>query len=312
MHINQHVFKAIVDTHVLVFEKNNFIKNNEIEIDIFEKGEIKHHQFIDKYSMPENGDVINVLSSDDDKNLFEKIKEKSIFIKDISVVFNGVKPFEKGKGNPPQTVEIVETKPFVVENAKRPKGNFWKPLLRGSLINRYANFWDNNSWIAYGEWLAAPRDSKIFEAEEKIVVRQTGDSIIATLIGADIICRNNLHVIISKGLSHKLILGILNSKLTDFYYNQINPEKGEALAEVKKQHVEQLPIPKNVSKQQETEIIKLVEQLLQLHKDLQTATLPNQTEQIKMRISYCEDKINAVVYELYGLTGEEVRLVEER
>jgi copper chaperone CopZ len=38
---------------------------------------------------------------------------------------------------------------------------------------------------------------------------------------------------------------------------------------------------------------------------------PNQKEQIKMRISYCEDKINAVVYGLYGLTEEEINFVEK-
>ncbi|MBK9355443.1 MAG: hypothetical protein IPN09_16180 [Bacteroidetes bacterium] len=67
-----------------------------------------------------------------------------------------------------------------------------------------------------------------------MIVRQTGDRIIATIIGKDIICRKNLHIVISNSLSHHFILGILNSKLTNFYYQQINPEKGEALAEVKK------------------------------------------------------------------------------
>ncbi|MFT4061592.1 MAG: hypothetical protein QM642_04460, partial [Edaphocola sp.] len=91
----------------------------------------------------------------------------------------------------------------------------------------------------------------------------------------------------------------------------INPERGEVLAEVKKQHVEQLPIPKNVSEKQRNEIIKLVEQLLHLNADLKTETLPNRMEQLKNRIDYCEDKINQIVYELYGLTEEEIRLVEQ-
>jgi len=39
--------------------------------------------------------------------------------------------------------------------------------------------------------------------------------------------------------------------------------------------------------------------------------LPNQIEQIKSRIEYCEDKINEIVYELYGLTEEEVKIIEK-
>jgi len=205
----------------------------------------------------------------------------------------------------------MKTKPYVAENQSKPiQGKNWLPLLRGSLMNRYANFWSENSWINYGEWLAAPRDPKVFEAIEKIVVRQTGDRIIATLIGANIICRNNLHVIISNEFNHKFILGVLNSKLTDFYYFQINPERGEVLAEVKKQHVEQLPIPKNVSDKQQNEIIKLVDQLLQLNKDKQNATLPNQIEMLENRIEFAESKINQIVYELYELNEEEIAIVE--
>ncbi|MDR0307252.1 MAG: N-6 DNA methylase [Chitinispirillales bacterium] len=310
MHISEYIFKAVVDTHVLVFERNNYIKNYEVEIDIFGKGEIKHHQFIDQCELPDNGDVINILSSEEEKALFEKIKKQSAVIQDMCVVYNGVKPFEKGKGNPPQTNQTLQEKPFVFENKPKPKGKHWLPLLRGSLINKYSNFWNNDSWIQYGEWLAAPRDPQIFEAKEKIVVRQTGDSIIATLIGADIICRNNLHIIISNEMDHRFLLGVLNSKFTGFYYYLINPEKGEALAEVKKQHVEQLPIPKNVSKQIETEIIKHVDKLLRLNKEVQTAALPNQIDQIKSRISHSEDHINMLVYELYELTEEEIKTIE--
>lgn len=309
LHINEHIFKAVVDTHVLVFEKSK-PKNNVVVIDIFEKNEFREHQILKQNSLPNNGDIINILAKEEDKKLFERIKSKSTFIKDECFSNVGVKPFQVGKGKPKQTREIVDTKPFVVENQPKPKGENWKPLLRGSLINKYANFWNNNSWIDYGEWLAEPRDPKVFEAKEKIAIRQTGDRIIATLIGANIICRNNLHVVISNELDHKFILGVLNSKLTDFYYFQINPERGEVLAEVKKQHVEQLPIPKNISKKQQNEIIKLVEQLLTLNKDLQTVTLADKKEQLENRISFTEDKINQIIYDLYDLTTEERKQIE--
>ena len=42
-----------------------------------------------------------------------------------------------------------------------------------------------------------------------------------------------------------------------------------------------------------------------------TATLPNQIEQIKSMIGYCEDKINEIVYGLYGLTEEEIKMIEK-
>ena len=310
LHIKDKVFNAVVDTHVLVFEKNADIKNTELEIDLLSNKVIEPFQTISQLNLPDNGDVINILANEDDKNLFEKINKQSVQIAEIAKTFSGITLYEKGKGKPQQTAEIMRLRPFDSDSLQKPKGENWIPLMRGSLMNRYINSWDNNYWVNYGEWLAAPRNIKIWEAKEKIIVRQTGDRIIATLIGANIICRKNLHVIISNELDHKFILGILNSKLTDFYYQQINPERGEALAEVKKTHVEQLPIPKDVSDQQQNEIIKLVEQLLTLNKELQTVTLADKKEQLQNRISFTEDKINQIIYELYELTEEEIKLIE--
>ena len=50
--------------------------------------------------------------------------------------------------------------------------------------------------------------------------------------------------------------------------------------------------------------------MLQLNKDLQTATLPEQKEQIQQRINYTDKKIDQLVYQLYDLTEEEIKVVE--
>ena len=222
-------------------------------------------------------------------------------MKDVSNVFNGVKPFEKGKGKPPQTAQIMRDKPFVVEGSK-PAGADWMPLLRGRLIQRYVTLWNNNSWIKYGEWLAAPRDPAIFEAPEKIFVRQTGDSIIATLGKLGFVARDNLHIILPK-ISTNLffVLGVLNSKAIDFAYCFINPEKGEALAQVKKNHIEELPLPKVVldGPQRQKPIITLVGRVLAAkQRDAEADT------------SMLESEIDKLVYALYGLTPDEIALIE--
>ena len=99
LHIKEHIFKAVVDTHVLVFERNNYIKNYDVVIDVFEKKEITPLHIIDQNKLPDNGDIINILANEKDKKLFEKIKNNSSSVQEISTVYNGVKPFEKGKEN---------------------------------------------------------------------------------------------------------------------------------------------------------------------------------------------------------------------
>lgn len=312
LNFKKRVFDAIVDTHVLVFEKNSYLKNNAVIIDLNDSVATNQHQQISQYNLPNNGDVINIISSESEKTLFEKLKINSVFVKDICFSNVGVKPFQVGKGKPKQTREIVTQKPFVKENQEKPIGEHWLPLMRGSLMNRYVNHWNNNSWIEYGEWLAEPKNPNIFLKDEKIIVRQTGDKIVATIIGKNIIARDNLHIIISETISHHFILGFLNSKLTDFYYTQINPEKGEILAQVKKSHIEQLPIPQNYTTQSYNQIINHVQQLLQLNKELLTANLDSKKEHIKSKIEYNEDKINALVYQLYNLTDDEIKLIESK
>ena len=92
----------------------------------------------------------------------------------------------------------------------------------------------------------------------------------------------------------------MNSQLTNFYYEFLNPEKGEALAQVKKEHVVQLPIPSATPEQQQP-IIDLVDKILVAKKADNAADT-----------SAMEAEIDRLVYTLYGLTKEEIKIVEGR
>ncbi|WP_277111724.1 Eco57I restriction-modification methylase domain-containing protein [Chryseobacterium taklimakanense] len=312
LHSKEHIFDAVVDTHVIIFENGNAGKENYFDVDLVQDEKAIPYQQLDQNAFEKNGEILNVLARPEETQLYKKILQKSTKVTEISVVYNGVKPFEKGKGNPKQTEETMLLKPFVKENQHRPNGENWMPLLRGSLMNKYVNFWNENSWIQYGEWLAAPRKPEIFEAEEKILVRQTGDRIIATKIGNGIIARDNLHIIISNSMNHNFILANLNSKLTDFYYQQLNPEKGEVLAQVKKTHVEQLPIPKITPENQPLHdaLVKLVDQMLQAKKDEQNAVTDHDKNFYRNLTQSLDNRINKTVYQLYNLTDQEIALVE--
>ncbi len=310
------VFKATVDTHVLVFE-NALPDKGQLHVDRREGFENREFLMLSRELIPRDGSVINISSSDSEQRLFDRIITASARLDSLFDVFNGVKPFEVGKGTPPQTKEVAKNHVFVAEG-KRPSKE-WSPLLRGSLIHRYRTLWDNDYWIKYGPWLAAPRDPKIFEAPFKVLVRQTGDSLIATTSMAGYIARNNLHVILpgSDGPFLQYLLGLVNSQLLGFVYEIMNPEKGEALAEVKKQHVSQLPIrtinfKDKADKARHDKMVKLVERMLELNKKLPEVKTPNEREKMERQIAATDREIDLLVYELYGLTAEEIAVVEGR
>ncbi|MEO9211168.1 MAG: TaqI-like C-terminal specificity domain-containing protein, partial [Ginsengibacter sp.] len=106
----------------------------------------------------------------------------------------------------------------------------------------------------------------------------------------------------------KFLLGILNSSLIQFIYAKISSSIRGGYLRFIKQYLEVLPIKAN--KSFEKRIFNEVEMMLQLQKEKQQTTLPDKLNQLETRIQYTDDKINKLVYELYGLNEEEVGIVE--
>lgn len=111
------------------------------------------------------------------------------------------------------------------------------------------------------------------------------------------------------------LLGLLNSKLLFWYLNKISNVFRGGWITCTKQYFSQLPIKiidkkKEKEVQNKNEIVKFVDQLLKLYEEKSSAKLQTKTEQLHGKIEYCEDRINEIVYQLYELTKEEIRIVE--
>ena len=281
-HYHKSVFDAVVDTEVVIFGKG-YNENNIVTVyNHIDEGVVDficHNQTKWK---DKNGDVINIFSNEKTERIIEIFKTNSKELSNYCDSFSGVKPYEIGKGSPQQTKEMVKDR---VYDAQEKLNNSYRKLIRGSDINKYENNWNGKRWIKYGENLAAQRKPEIF-SKNKIIIRQTGDSLIATFDTDKFICLNNTHVITEKNrINLKFILALLNSSSLNFYFQYLNPEAGEALAEVKKETVEKLlvKLPKD-----ETPFIKIVDYLLFIKK-----TKSNQVS------FFFENLLNAMVYELY-------------
>jgi hypothetical protein len=58
-------------------------------------------------------------------------------------------------------------------------------------------------------------------------------------------------------------------------------------------------------------LVALVQQMLDLHQALDTARDPCSREILSRRIAATDNQIDRMVYDLYGLTEEEIKIVEE-
>ena len=100
----------------------------------------------------------------------------------------------------------------------------------------------------------------------------------------------------------------MNSDLVQFYYQKISSEIRGGYLRFIRQYLELIPIQQ--AKEIERQIVKLVDQILELYKQKAEAKVPGVIEQIENQIAYTDKKINHLVYQLYDLTEEEIKIVE--
>ena len=95
----------------------------------------------------------------------------------------------------------------------------------------------------------------------------------------------------------------------NWYYRTLNPEVGEALAEVKKTNVEVLPIVKPVGSQQE-KLVELVDTMLNVNVQFLKAATDQEKAALKRQMEITDRQIDKFVYRLFDLTEAEVATVE--
>jgi len=193
------------------------------------------------------------------------------------------------------------------------------PVLKGDCIGRYEI--RKNYWFDFRRENITGRttDTAKLGASPKILLRKTGDSIIATYDGTAMYPEQSLYFLYNKrtDIDFRFLLGVLNSKLLTFYYRAKSLTNKESIAQVKKVDLDQLPMPaiqiSNLNdKAKHNRMLAFVESLLTLHRQLVAAKTPHEKDNIQRQINATDKQIDKLVYELYGLTEEEIRIVEEQ
>ncbi len=116
--------------------------------------------------------------------------------------------------------------------------------------------------------------------------------------------------------SPKYILGLLNSVVLDFYLKRISTTMRGGFFRYFTQFIEQLPIRRidfadPADKAAHDRIVKLVDSMLALHQRFGTAKSDAQRQVIRRQTTATDREIDRQVYDLYGLTDEEIAVVAE-
>ena len=121
------------------------------------------------------------------------------------------------------------------------------------------------------------------------------------------------------GTEDLYLLGVLNSRLFWFAISNISIPFGTRAGQYRYrliyQYMEKVPIrvidPSSAADTvRHDRMVQLVEQMLPLHQQLAAAKAPHDKTVLQGQIDATDRQIDRLVYDLYGLTEEEIRIVE--
>jgi hypothetical protein len=190
-------------------------------------------------------------------------------------------------------------------------------VIKGNSIGRY--IFKNSYWFDFRKENITGRttDRTKLGAKPKVLLRKTGDRILAVFDDSDILPEQSLYFLFNNRstIDFKYLLGILNSALVTFYYRNKLITNKLSIAQLKKVHLDQLPIrtidfSDPADKTRHDRMVELVEQMLDLNKQLAGAREPQTKTVLQRQIETTDRQIDQLVYELYELTEDEIKIVE--
>ena len=219
--------------------------------------------------------------------------ERSIFLKVGKFKTLGDKCFLR------QCIKTGNDKEYVQKsNVCLPKP--WKKTLRGKGIERYC-IKESDVFIKYGDWLARNWKNKTFYERPKIAIREAGNRITACLDFENRYFLSSLYAIYPKTTYDnndlKVLLAILNSTFATFFIQKIAFELTQgAFTKMRTNQLARLPLP-IVSTAQKEQLASIIDIIIAY-------------KEFDKNIGQEEVKIDLLVYHLYGLTYDEVLIVD--
>ena len=357
---------TFVDASVrtIIFSFKNILENSDIKF--LKTRDKTFYSFKDYLKNEVMENIENIASL-----FFQNKKEKEIISKiknnqklaDFFEVSQGLIPYDKYRGHDEYTIKNR------IWHSNVKKDETYKKELKGEDVKQYLLNWNNELWISYGEWLAAPRERKFF-VNKRILIREiTKDKLFACYTEEEFYNTPSLINVINEKdiLELKYILTIINSKLLGWYHNKTSPKANKGLfPKILVNDVRNLPLV-NIPLEKQQPFIEKADKMLSLNRELQDLSQKFQRmllrkfdleklstklqewylldfsdfikelKRLKVKLSlsqeseweeyFLEEKSKAIavdseikntdkeidymVYRLYDLTDEEIKIIEE-
>jgi len=207
-------------------------------------------------------------------------------------------------------------------HSTKPETPEYQRELQGEDVERYGVHW-SGVWVRYGEWVSTYLPLSVFSGP-RILIREITHPLPHSLLAAYVeeTFVHNPSVLsvlpLPDSLAPKFLLGILNSLLMSHIFVHIAPKAKKGLfpkiiiTDAKRLPCPRISLSNPHDKSMHDKIVKLVERMLDLHKKLSAAKIPDEKTKIQRQINSTDKQIDILVYSLYGLTEEEIKIVESQ
>ncbi len=251
-------------------------------------------------------------------DLVFRLKRNSPELQSFAKITRGVHPYRIGGygqtafGSGPQTSRDVKERPY----HSKSKKTGYLPFIYGRDLRRFSPP-VSTDFVKYGPWLAEPRQSEFFQCERVYSRKILGKRLVVTLETTDSVADQQVYITLPKENTVKApyLAGILGSRLIAFFIRGFYDEINDTFPQIKVGQLKSLPIRtidfSNPSeKAKHDKIVALVDRMLELNKKINALPPSSERERIEREIAVTDEKIDEMVHELYGLTEEEVKVVE--
>ena len=228
-------------------------------------------------------------ASDEESTILSKIDRGCTRLGNIGRAYFGIQTFGKHK--------YVST---------TPKHKFYKPVINGGNVFRYF-ISDFTEYLDYRpENIKSGGDPNVY-SKQRIVVRQIGKYPEGSVCPDGLLTLNTIYNIFLRtaDLDIRYVLALLNSKVVQFYWLKKFYDNKETFPKIKKSPLESIPV-KTIGPNKQRPFINIVHRILSLTQSDDYPQNPTKQAQVK---AY-DKQIDRMVYELYGLTEEEIKIVE--
>lgn len=305
--------EAIVGTAVYIVEKNKYDNNHKInlKLEYMDENSFCHTELYQGDISKNKNFILNILTRSEYQSIIKKIKENSIELKNFCKIHVGMMIKDKDKNfrdalfkeEKSRIVVGRDLKEYVVEDE-----------------NRYCCIEDLKIF-------GGTKNLKKHFTYPKILLRKTGNSIIASLDNKGVLVEQSVYMVIPFNNDQVYgLLGQIQSNLCNFYFKEYLITNPDAYPYIQHYDVERIPINLKILDDFYGEIIRKIIYIKSKIKEIRfNEVIANNSydrilymykekkdKQINLELklqSYIKES-NNIVYKAYGLKEYEIDLIE--